>query len=100
MWFGSFQIVQVETFGSGAASAAGFGAEFELEPDEPPEPLEPPEPPELPSTLNGKPLSPEEPARWNEAVPEPKTEWTRSESFECAWPAGGAVPYFGTNEPE
>src|SRR3954451_17776025 len=101
MWFGSFQIVQVDTLGSGAASAAaGFAAEFELEPDELVEPDPEPEPLELPSTLKGNPLSPVEPARWNEAVCEPKTEWIRSESPECAWSAGGALPYFGTNEPE
>src|SRR3954463_16733403 len=95
MWLGSFQIVQVETRGSGAAADLGAEPDGEplpdpapvLDPPDPPDPVEP-EPPPL-STLNGNVLCEPESVRWNDAVCEPKIEWSKSESLERAWPGGG-----------
>jgi hypothetical protein len=103
MWLGSFQIVQVDTLGSGfsAALAAGAGV-VAVDPAEPEPPLEPePAPPELPSRLNGNWLSELEAAAGEKlARGETKTEWSASESCECACSGGGAEPYLGTKAPE
>src|SRR6476659_7612693 len=101
MWFGSFQIVHVETFGSGPSSGLGAAPVDGAAPWlEPPEPLEPPDPVAPLRRSFGK-EEPELDAVWrNEACCEPKIEWSRSESLEWAWSGGGATPYFGTYAPE
>src|SRR2546425_522125 len=92
MWFGSFQIVHSETFGSGCA--AGFAADVVV-PGEPPElPPEPPLEPPLLRRLFGK-AEPLESTGWKLALPLLKIEPSRSESPECVCSGGGATPYFG-----
>jgi hypothetical protein len=103
MWLGSFQIVHVDTLGKGfsAGLAAGAGA-VSVDPEEPePPPLEPePAPPEPASRLNGNWLSELEAAGDVLAFGEAKTEWSASESCECACSGGGGEPYVGTKAPE